>query len=205
MNFPDFFNLAPRLRVHDPLAALLGAPADGLLEYGYADAVRLAGHSCPTVASAYLLGRRVLLALFPEGVPQRGSVRLALRESGEAGVVGVQAAVLGMLTGAAAEGGFKGLGGQYARRDLLRFGVGGEALLLAQRTDNGVTLAASLNLGIVPGDPAIMPLLQACLSGQATAAERQEFGERWQARVRCLLLDHADDPALIHLEPAVWR
>ena len=34
--------------VADPLAALLGAAEDGRLEYHYADAVRLAGHSCPT-------------------------------------------------------------------------------------------------------------------------------------------------------------
>ncbi len=204
MNFPDFFDQAPRLRVHDPLAALLGAPVDGLLEYGYADAVRLAGHSCPTVASAYLLGRRLLLALYPEGVPQRGGVRLALRESGGAGVAGVQAAVLGLLTGAAAEGGFKGLGGQHARQHLLKFGVGGQALLYAQRLDTGATLSASLDLSVLPGDPAIMPLLQACLSKQATPAERLEFGQRWQARVRALLLDHADDPALIRLEAASW-
>ena len=38
-----FFALAPGIRVHDPLAGFLGAARAGVLEYGYADAVRLAG------------------------------------------------------------------------------------------------------------------------------------------------------------------
>ena len=54
--FPAFFEQVPGITVHDPLADLLGAAQGGLVHYGYADAVRLAGHSCPTVASAYWLG-----------------------------------------------------------------------------------------------------------------------------------------------------
>lgn len=33
--------------MYDPLAEFLGAAEGGLIEYGYADAVKLAGHSCP--------------------------------------------------------------------------------------------------------------------------------------------------------------
>ena len=40
--FPAFFAQAPTLRVRDPLAQFLGAATDGVLEYHYADAVRLA-------------------------------------------------------------------------------------------------------------------------------------------------------------------
>jgi hypothetical protein len=54
MAFPAFFDQAPVLRLHDPLAQLLGAATDGVIEYRYADAVRVAGHSCPTVAGAWL-------------------------------------------------------------------------------------------------------------------------------------------------------
>lgn len=60
MQFPDFFEAAPRITVRDPLARFLGAAEDGIIEYRYADAVRLAGHSCPTVASAYLMTRAAL-------------------------------------------------------------------------------------------------------------------------------------------------
>lgn len=202
MSFPAFFEQAPRLQVHDPLAELLGAPVDGILTYCYADAVRLAGHSCPTVASVYVLGRRLMQALYPTGLPQRGGVQLAFAAACDSGVTGVQAAVLSLLTGAAGEGGFKGLGGQYGRRGLLRFGVGGSTCVQATRSDTGASLMADLDLSVVPVDPAMMPLMQACLNGQAGAEERRAFGLLWQGRVRRILLEHADDPALVRLRPA---
>ena len=77
--FPAFFAQAPTLRVRDPLAQFLGAATDGLLEYHYADAVRLAGHSCPTVAGAYLLTRRGLRALYGDDLPERGNIAVQTR------------------------------------------------------------------------------------------------------------------------------
>ena len=52
MSVPEFFAAAPTLRVRDPLADFLGAATGGELEYCYLDAVKLAGHSCPTVAGS---------------------------------------------------------------------------------------------------------------------------------------------------------
>ena len=49
-HFPSFFNQAPTITVQDALANFLGAAENGILTYHYADAVRLCGHSCPTVA-----------------------------------------------------------------------------------------------------------------------------------------------------------
>lgn len=68
--------MAPKIRLRDPLADFLGASVDGLLDYGYADVVKLAGHSCPTVASAYLMARAALGALFPGALAERGAVRV---------------------------------------------------------------------------------------------------------------------------------
>nr|EZQ04218.1 hypothetical protein ABAZ39_24805 [Azospirillum argentinense] len=86
MTFPSFYDAAPRLVVFDPLSAFLGAAEDGLLEYGYADAVRLAGHSCPTVAGAYLMTVRSLERLYPDEVPERGAVAVSVREAADDGV-----------------------------------------------------------------------------------------------------------------------
>ncbi len=49
MRVPAFFEEVPEIAVRDPLAALLGAAEHGRIEYSYADAVKLAGHSCPAV------------------------------------------------------------------------------------------------------------------------------------------------------------
>ena len=62
---PDFFAAVPAIVVADPLAALLGAAEGGRLEYRYADAVRLAGHSCPTVAGAWLMARKPWVVPIP--------------------------------------------------------------------------------------------------------------------------------------------
>jgi hypothetical protein len=40
----------------------------------------------------------------------------------------------------------------------------------------------------------------AVVQGDADATQRRAFGAAWQARVRRLLLEHADDPAVIRLE-----
>ena len=43
----------------------------------------------------------------------------------------------------------------------------------------------------------LMELMRSALDPQADVATRRAFGEAWQAWVRAILLDHADDPALI--------
>jgi len=95
---PDFFAAVPCIRLRDPLAAFLGAAAGGVLEYGYVDVVKLAGHSCPTVASAYWLTRQALRALYGNDLPERGAVRVELAADIADGVAGVVANVASLLT-----------------------------------------------------------------------------------------------------------
>jgi hypothetical protein len=197
--FPAFFEQVPGITVHDPLADLLGAAQGGLVHYGYADAVRLAGHSCPTVASAYWLGVRALRALYGEAVPQRGMVAVELREAQDAGTTGVVASVLGLLTGAAGDGGFAGLGGQFVRRGLLRFNAPIDTETRFTRTDTGQSVLAQAHVQEVAGDPQTRRLMQLCLAGQANAEEHAEFGRLWQDRVRRILLEHAHDNAVFSI------
>ena len=52
MQHPAFFDKVKPIVLYDALAEFLGAAQAGRVEYGYLDAVKLAGHSCPTVAGA---------------------------------------------------------------------------------------------------------------------------------------------------------
>ena len=52
---PTFFGQGPTICLRDPLAAFLGAAEGGLMTYSYQDAVKLAGHSCPTVAGSFVV------------------------------------------------------------------------------------------------------------------------------------------------------
>lgn len=193
VKFPAFFDQVPTLRVRDALAAFLGAADDGLLEYGYADAVKLAGHSCPTVASAYVLGCRALAALYPDSLPERGGVRLAFASRLEDGVTGVTASVLTLLTGAAQDGGFKGIGGRFARRGLQDFGHELPLSVRVTRIDTGAAVNVASDLSHVPAHPDTALLLGRCVRGEADDVERQRFAALWQDRVARVLLQHWND------------
>ncbi len=200
MHTPAFFDAVPAIVVADPLAEMLGAAEGGLIEYRYVDAVKLAGHSCPTVADAWLMTRAALARLYPGGTPRRGEIRVELRQALDEGVAGVIASVAGLVTGAANEGGFKGLAGRFARRGLLRFGVAMSGEVRFTRLDTGRSVELSRRPQAVPRPAGLSELLRNALAPQASAAARQAFADAWQGWVQAIVTEHADDPALI--EPA---
>jgi hypothetical protein len=199
-HLPAFFDQVPRLVVRDPLAEFLGAAEDGVLAYGYADAVRLAGHSCPTVASAYALAHHALTRLFVGELPVRGAVRVSFQHPLDEGVTGVIAAVVGLLTGSAQDGGFKGIGGRFVRRNLQQFGEQQQPLALRfTRSDDGASVDAAADLSKVPPHPEMAELMRQCMRGEADAAAAQRFAQLWQQRVERILIEHWDDAAVFHI------
>ncbi len=199
MSFPEFFARIPTITLRDPLAELLGAADGGLIEYGFADAVKLAGHSCPTVAGAWLMTVRALQALYGDEIPERGKIAVAVHEDLDSGVAGVMASIATLLTGATGNGGFKGLGGRHSRRNLLQFGVAGIAGMAFTRLDNNAAVDCTLRLDLVPANPRMGGLLPAVVRGEADAADKKLFGELWQDRVKRILIDQADHPEIVHL------
>ncbi|QOW23458.1 FmdE family protein [Lysobacter sp. H23M47] len=201
MIFPAFFEQAPVVKAFDPLAKLLGAPSDGCFDYVYADAVRFSGHSCPTVAGSFLMGRAAMQALYPEGRAERGQIEVSMGAPAGHGTTGVMAQVLTLLTGAAAENGFKGIGGSYARNGLLTFAEHPESgAVTFRRRDTGELVIAELDTSPVPGNPNQRGLLIGIMQGVASDSQKRAFAEGWQERVRTMLVDLADDPRLIRLK-----
>lgn len=204
MTLPAFFAQAPRVRVHDALAEFLGAAEGGVVEYGYEDAVRLAGHSCPTVAGAYLMARAALRTLYPDSLPERGAVAVTMHAAESEGTTGVIAQVFTLLTGAAASNGFHGIGGRFTRSGLLHYGGdGAPAIARFRRVDGGASVQVSLDLASVPASPQLRTLMVQAMAPAASTEQRRAFAQAWQDRVRRLLLDHADDAAVIRVEREV--
>lgn len=201
MDFPKFFSEAPTVTMREPLAAFLGASKSGTITYGYADAVKLAGHSCPTVAGAYLMVRRGLARLYGDELPERGGIEVHMRDGREQGTTGVVAAVATLLTGAAPESGFGGIGAnhRFARRGLLQFDTPIDGLLALRRRDTGRGVVLDLDTTSVPPDPEMMVLFPKVMAGQADEGERTLFGTLWQNRVARMLIERADDPELVHV------
>jgi hypothetical protein len=199
MEFPGFFAEAPTISLRDPLAQFLGASKTGMITYAYADAVKLAGHSCPTVAGAYLMVRCGLRHLYGNEMPERGGIEAYLRGSRDEGTTGVIASVVTLLTGAAPETGFGGIGsrGRFTRRDLLHFDATFDGVMALRRIDTGHGVILDLDTSVVPFAGEMQVLLPLAIAGQADEDEQARFAALWQARVEQILIRHADDPALI--------
>lgn len=199
--FPVYFEQAPTIIVRDPLAEFLGAAEHGLMTYRYVDAVRLAGHSCPTVAGAYLMVCRGLKALYGDDVPERGGIEVRMRDGRDEGTTGVVASVATLLTGAATEQGFGGIGmnRRFARRDLLAFNGNIDGTLSLRRRDTGATAEIDYHAQRVPFAPQMAEVMPKAVSGTASDEELRLFKELWQERTRTILVDHADDDGLIEI------
>ncbi|MEO7063542.1 MAG: hypothetical protein ABI082_07215 [Dokdonella sp.] len=146
------------------------------------------------------MARAALVAFYPDAIAQRGSIAVHMPAPEDHGTTGVVAQVLTLLTGAAADNGFKGLGGRFARNGLLEFAPAENgAAVTFQRVDDGAAVSIELDFVSVPPDPQLRPLLMAIMHGSAAAGQCNAFAAVWQDRVRRLLLEHADDPVVVRL------
>ena len=187
MEKPAFYDAVSAIDLYDPLSDFLGAYPQGRVRISYADCVTLAGHSCPTVAGAYLMAREGLKVLYPDTLPRRSEVLVELSGAENAGVVGVTGHVIGYITGAGGVGGFKGIGGTFARNDRLRYGVDFDGDVRLTRLENGATVTLRYDPSGIPGDPRMKPLMQKALQGQANPEELATFQALWQGRTEAIL------------------
>lgn len=195
----DFFDEVERIRLKDPLAYILGAQdEDEPFVFTYADAVKLAGHSCPAVSGAYKLTAKALKALYGDALPIRGEIRVVVKGGPRDLAYGPQGQVISLITGASGATGFKGLGGRYGRCDKLyydskdmRFNA-----FVFQREDTGAAVEVTYDPQVLPEDPRMGPLVPKVLRGVATKEEKDLFISLWQGKVRKILLEDENFPGL---------
>lgn len=196
MAYPSFFDSIPTITLRDPLSGLLGSADGGLMQYSYAEVVKLTGHSCPTVAGAWLMTTRALKQLYGDAIPERGAIAVQFRNSAVEGVTGVIASVAGFITGATVDTGFKGLRGNFDRRNLMSFEQPIEGEIRFERLDTRQGVTVSFDASIVPPASDIMPRLFAALEADATPEQRAAFAKAWQERVQ-RIFESADHPGLV--------
>lgn len=202
----DFFDTSESIKVKDPLASMLGAMDKGeVFVYTYADAVKFAGHSCPAVAGAYKTTQMALKALYGDEIPVRGNIRVTFKGGVDYKVNGPVSQIVTMITGAAAESGFKGFGqtGKHERRNLMTFDNGhtpdpqATCAILFQRIDNGKKVEVMYCVDHVPGSARMDKLAPLVISGKASEDETKEFGNLWQERVKTILLSQPEGTFII--------
>jgi formylmethanofuran dehydrogenase subunit E len=188
MKYPVFFDKVQSIQLQDPLSNFLGAFEDGKMEISYIECVKLAGHSCPTVAGAYLMALKGLEALYKEELPQRGNIHVSMRDGEKDGVTGVVCNVISFVVGANGAGGFKGLNGNMSRNNLVSYDVPMDAEVKLTRVDTNESVTLSYDSSMIPADPMMQPLMGKAMQGLASENEKKEFGRLWQARVEKILL-----------------
>ncbi len=189
MNYPKFFDEVEKITLKDPLSDVLGTFENGIVEFSYLEIVKASGHSCPTVAGAYLVTLYALKELYKDAMPIRGDIKVAFANPLEEGVTGVIANVITHITGATQKSGFKGLNGKFARHSLMEFEQKVQNIAFT-RVDTNKTVEVIYNPSSVAQNPQMQPLMQKVMSGTATQEEKKLFGELWQERVKKILLQN---------------
>ena len=196
--FRDFFHEVEPIKMKEPLAETLGAfeRQEAVLEYSFIDAVKLAGHACPSVAGAFLCCQSALSTLYDDETPVRGNIRVTVFGDPDEGALGVMAQVCTFITGAALETGFKGLGPLFKRKDLLRFETGAiqcdAACFRFERVDMEKSVLVRFHPDLVPfpGDKGerLASLMKQVISGRADAGQRRKFQDLWMERIELMII-----------------
>ncbi len=182
MNYPKFFDQVDHIILQDNLGTFLGSFENGIIDISYLDIVKMAGHSCATVAGAYMMAVKGLNTLYKDKAPQRGEIKVELKGTLDDNT-GVVAQVLSNITGATDNTGFLGVQGKFNRRGLLFYGADIDANVRFTRLDTG----KSVEVFYMPGKVANpKEILQSAIGPDATDESKKTFPERWQNMVKSL-------------------
>lgn len=184
MNYPEFFNTIETIKLQDDLSAFLGSLEDGLVEFNYLDIVKAAGHSCPTVAGAYIMTLVALKHLYQKELPKRGEIFVSFKEDSKDSVAGVIANVISQITGATETTGFKGINKKFQRFGLMKFNDNINSSAKFQRLDTKETIEIIYNPNSIPAHPKVTELMQKQMQNLASIEEKKEFRKLWQERVK---------------------
>ncbi|MEN8120254.1 MAG: hypothetical protein ABFS35_07905 [Bacteroidota bacterium] len=187
MKYPKFYDEIEDIILKDELSAFLGASKEGIIDISYLDIVKMAGHSCATIAGAYLMAQKGLKELFGTELPKRGEIKVELKGTLDDNT-GAIALVLSNITGATSDSGFMGIQGKYNRRGLLFYGVNIKSNARFTRLDTNKSVEVNyMPMKVVtPGE-----IIQSALGPNATKENKKTFPERWQKMVKTVF-DNAD-------------
>jgi hypothetical protein len=104
------------------------------------------------------------------------------------GTNGPTSQILTLITGAAADNGFQGLAGRFARKGLMRFDPHAAGFVF-RRADTGAAVRVRYDPSPVPPPAELQALMQRALAPESGAEDRARFARAWRGRVLALLED----------------
>jgi len=203
----DFFDDAEEIRLKDPLSYVLGAMDEGeVMVFKYADAVKMAGHSCAAVSGAYMATAKAVKFLYDGEPGIRGDIKVTIKGKPTDLAYGPMSQVMTLITGASTETGFHGLGGgRFGRYNLMDFDEDNFEFntFVFERKDNGKKVKVVYNPQVLPENPRMGEVAGLTISGVASKEQKEEFFSLWQGKVRKILLEEDQYPGLFTVEEVV--
>jgi hypothetical protein len=199
----DYITEIPPIMMIEPYFEIFGQAA-GPVPYYYEEAVKLAGHSCGATAGAWVITRKALGILYPDGeIPVRGQIFVEAPGAEDEWFVGVFGEIITYITGAAPKTGF--IGSDFAVNDLF---VRQNKMIYSEeptgqlppmrewiftRLDTGAKVGVKFNLVLIipPPTPARMKMGENMALGEITPEEAADYIKYWNDRTR-FVFDKAD-------------
>lgn len=187
-----FYDEVEPIRLKDPLAVFLGAidETEDFI-FTYSDAIKLAGHSCPAVSGAYKITEKALKALYKNETPVRGGISVRVLGAVDNGANGPISQVISLITGAAPQTGFAGLGQKFVRKNKLVFDEENEEpnTFVFTRDDDNRSVKVTYHPENIPHREEMSNLFTKCIVGTANGKQQERFKALWQERVKAVLLE----------------
>lgn len=199
-----YISEVPPIMMKEPYFAIFGQSQDPI-PYYYEEAVKLAGHSCGATTGAWIITKKALEILYPNGeVPVRGQIAVEAPGAEDEWFVGVFGDIITFVTGASPETGFIGsefgkANDLFIRQNKMKYAEKPTEQLpplrewIFTRLDTGAKVGIKFNLVIITPlpTPGRVALGKKLASGSATPEEALDYYKYWNDRAT-FVLDNQD-------------
>jgi hypothetical protein len=196
----EYIREVPPIMMVDPYFQIFGQ-SQVAVPYTYENAVKLAGHSCGATMGAWMIARKALEVLYPNGeIPVRGQIAVQAPGAEDEWYVGVFGEVITFITGAAPKTGFIGAEfGQtndvFVRQNKMTYPDEPTGTLppkmewIFTRLDTGAKVGVNFNLAVITplATPERQEMGKKMATGEATPEEAADYYQYWNDRARFVL------------------
>ncbi len=194
----------PPIMMTEPYFGIFGQTA-GPVPYYYEEAVKLAGHSCGATTGAWIIAKKALEVLYPDGeIPVRGQIAVEAPGAEDEWFVGVFGEIITFVTGASSHTGFIGsefgtVNNVFVRQNKMVYAEEPTGQLppmrewIFTRLDTGAKVGVKFNLVVILPipTPGRTEMGKKMAAGTATPEEAADYQKYWNDRAK-FVLDNAD-------------
>ncbi len=200
----EYISKVPPILMIEPYYKIFGQ-SQVAVPYYYEEAVKLAGHSCGATTGAWIITKKALEVLYPNGeIPVRGQIAVQAPGAEDEWYTGVFGDIIAFVTGAAPKTGFIGAefgeaNDLFVRQNKMVYPEEPTGTLppkmewIFSRVDTGKKVGVNFNLAIIT--PIATEERQAMgaklAKGGGTEEEARDYQEYWNARA-LFVLENAD-------------